>query len=444
MGRLSTSLCCAVAVFLACSEPPAGVESASIVLVTVDTLRADRLGCYGYYRKTTPGLDRFASESVVFENAVTPMATTLPAHVSLMTGTLPGRHGVFHNLTSRAPTLQEAGELRTLAQMLARKGYLTAAFVSATPVKDHTGLDAGFQHFDQPQDRERRAADTTDEAIEWLADDARGAFFLWVHYFDPHDPYDPPPRFRGRFDTGPPLIDFLEARGVRDYDAKILGLNNRYDGEVLYLDTQIRRLFDAIRAAGLWDASAIVFTADHGEALGQHEWIGHGRIYNEQIFVPLIVKLPAGEGTAGTRVARFASLIDVVPTLVGRLGLPIDARDAAQLEGIDLFDPETARESVFSERVHRDRGWEPGRKYTLTGPDWKYHLLTEGEDELYDMRSDRFESRNVLGDHPEIAALLRERISAIVAEGERHTPGEAAPEVPPERLEELRQLGYID
>jgi arylsulfatase A-like enzyme len=349
---------------------------------------------------------------------------------------------VFHNLTQDAPRLQEGGSLRTLAQMLAEQGYVTAAFVSATPVKDHTGIDAGFQYFDQPFSRERRALDTTDEVVDWIGN-VRGAFFLWVHYFDPHDPYDPPPRFRNRFRTGPRLTDFLEARGVTDHDEKLLGQNNRYDGEVLYLDRQVKRLFEALRAAGHWDRAAVVFTADHGEALGQHDWVGHGRVYNEQLFVPLLIKLPGGE-RAGTRVERFASLVDVVPTLLGALDLPIGEGDRAQLEGIDLLDENATRDAVFSERVHRDRGWEPGPKYTLTGPDWKYHHLPDGKDSLYDMRTDRFELHDVIDEHPEVAALQRRRISAIVARDGRPARSEPARELPPERLEELRQLGYVD
>lgn len=440
--RLVAAVACVIGL-AGCGEMDAPVPS-SILLVTLDTTRADHLGCYGYFRETTPVIDALAREAILFENVVSPMSTTLPAHVSLFTGTRTLRHGIQANAgIDGSPFVSRPGA-RSLAEMLAAAGYRTAAFVSASTLKDHTGIQQGFETFDQPEAGERRANATTDAALDWLATRPAGPFFLWVHYFDPHAPYDPLPEFRDRFTEDEALERAIDSRGVSEaLRARALWATNRYDGEVLFMDAQLGRLFDGLREAGVWTPSAVVLTGDHGEGLGQHDWLEHGRIYNEQLFVPLLIKLPGGRG-GGRREAGLAGLIDVVPTLTLALDLPIPLEDVAQFQGRDLLGG-NPREYVLSERVHRDRPeWEPGRAYALTGLDWKLLREPSGIERLHDMTTDRGELHDVSGEHPHEAARLRRRLDALLSEESGTDDTGEGTEIPAERLRELRDLGYVD
>ncbi len=423
-------------------------EPVSLVVVTLDTLRADRLGCYGYERPTSPELDRLAADAVLFERAVAPMSTTLPTHVSLFTSTNPGRHGVLGNLKHFKQPLVASEGLPTLAQMLARAGYATAAFVSATPLKADTGIGAGFETFDQPEKAERRARLTVERAVAWLESRPPGPFLLWVHLWDPHSPYQPPIESARLFEADDPrLAAHLRDRGFPEPDSpRVLEMNNAYDAEVHATDAAVGTLLAALRAGGLYERVAIVAVGDHGEGLGQHHWQLHGKLYNEQLLVPLIVRFPGRLGLNGRRHAGLAAVIDVLPTLAAALELPLAEADRARFEGVDLLAPGGGRQSVFSERAHRPgAAWEPGLKYALTARDWKYHYLTEGDHQLYDLDSDPHETRDVLAENPEVAARMRQEIERTVARYAELGHGfEISDEQREERLEELRALGYVD
>ncbi len=443
-AHLSTLL--ALALLPPACIPPGPGEPPSILLVTVDTLRADHLGAYGYFRNTSPVLDALAEEAVLFERTVAPMATTLPAHVSLMTATNPGRHGIKGNFRHFRQPLVATDRLQTFAQMLTRAGYTTAAFVAATPLKAESGIAAGFQSFSQPESASLPARQIVERALRWLGEEQESPFFLWLHFWDPHFPYGPPARFRRIF-----ADDVEEQRRFfvsRDYanpdDPEIQEINNAYDGEIRYVDRQLGRLFEEMRRGGRYDEIALVVTSDHGEGLGQHDWLYHGRIYNEQILVPLLIKLPAEYGMRG-RQTRLASLIDVVPSLVEALDLPLGPRDRQQFEGINLLADRPARRFALAERVHREDDWEPGLKYALVGQEWKYFHLTEGDDELYRLIDDPHEGHNVIAEEPDIAHAMRARIQQMLADYAAQEPGlEASDDISPERLEELRSLGYVD
>ena len=414
---------------------------ASIVLVTIDTLRADHLGCYGYFRDTSPRLDAFAREAILFENAIAPMATTLPSHVSLMTATYPLRHGVQNN----HQTISPEAPLRSLPAILGDLGYETAAFVSAIPVKRHTGIAAGFDVFDEPAEIERRAEDTNARVLEWIASRESGPFFLWIHYFDPHFRYDPPAPFDSVFATDGALLEWLEEKRVpRRKMERAPENHNGYDGEILYLDGRLGELFDEIKRRGIWDGAAVAVVGDHGEGLGQHDYRDHGHIYNEQLFVPMIVKLPSGKGPVGARSRRVASLVDLVPTLAAALDLPLREEDRSQFDGIDLLDERIEREFVLAERTFPPRQvWEPGKKWALVSECWKYIHLTERPAELYDLAADRNETVNVIHREPEVAERMRNRVLELLEEAER--VGAPAPGMPPpEAVEGLRALGYVD
>lgn len=420
------------------SSPP----HPSIVLITIDTLRADHLGCYGYFRETSPGIDALAGEGILFERAYAPMSTTLPSHVSLMTSLNPLQHGVQGNFMHLRTALTTSDELHTAAQIFARIGYTTAAFISCTPLKSHSGIAAGFEVYGEPERLLRAAKETTDAALEWLAENEQRPVFLWLHYFDPHQPYEPPAEFKDSFTGTKGLRRFLKDRGVQ-VNERLIANNNQYDGSILSLDSQLQRLFGELKTRGLYDSSAIVFTADHGEGLGQHGWVDHGPIYEEDIHVPLIIKLPGASSHRGERRTDLAALIDVLPTLVGALDLPISDQEHSQFTGRNLLGGGSEREYVFSQRVARGRRWGPGLKYALTGTRWKYYHLTEGEDELYDLGEDPAELENLIAEQPTLAQTMRlellQRMKAYQNQGR-----EAGDDTgfSPQIIEDLKSLGY--
>jgi len=421
-----------------------GPTPTSVILITADTLRADHLHCYGYFRSTSPNIDSLAREGVLFENALTPITTTLPAHVSLMTGTTPLVHGIKGNFQLFDIPLETSEGLKTAAQMFQEMGYTTAAFVSAAPVKKATGIATGFDTFDEPEGRERTAAEVNERVFAWLDSAPREPFFLWIHYFDPHWPYKAPPDFKGKFRRNKKLDAYLkENKFPEPIPPPTYMMHNSYDREIKYLDSELGRLMEKFRSMGWYDETALVFTSDHGEGLGQHMWREHGRIYNEQLFVPLIIKFPASMGMKGQRRENMTALIDVVPTLVETLELPVPAQVRDQFEGRNALNDEMARDFVFSERTPRERNWESGEKYSLTGKKWKYFLLTDGADELYCMEKDRAETVNVIDQFPEIADHMEREIRAILKDAESRTDGlRKKGAIRAEFEEQLRGLGY--
>jgi arylsulfatase A-like enzyme len=334
---------------------------------------------------------------------------------------------------------------RPLPVLLRELGWETAAFVSALPLKRYTGIDAGFDVFDEPEGIERRAEATNARVFEWLARERSGPAFLWIHYFDPHREYDPPPPFDTTFHTDDALVAWLEEKQIPRRKLENAPRNhNLYDGEILYLDGRLGELFDELRRRGLWENAAVVVAGDHGEGLGQHDYVDHGKIWNEQLRVPLIIKLPRGRGAVGVRSSRVASLIDVVPTLVAALGIPVPEADRARFEGIDLLDQGATREFVLAERRFPPRSvWPPGEQHALVGDRWKYVGWSERPGELYDLSEDPHETRNVLREEPEVAERMAAQLQAMLDEAAR--AGTPEPDAPPaDVIEGLRTLGYVD
>lgn len=433
----------------ACRDPapepaPEGAPG-PLVLVTIDTLRADHLGCYGYFRDTSPRLDAFATEGVRFARAVTPMATTLPAHTSMLTSTRPLRHGVVKNGLVFEP---EDG-LQTAAQLLGARGYASAGFVSASPLSEDTGIHVGFDVYDEPEAPSRRSEQTVDLALEWLDGRPVGPpFFLWVHLWDPHAPYEPAEGWADRYTSDEALEAWLERWHIPEehhigrvrFDVK--DIHNRYDAEIRYTDHHLGRLLDGLQARGLYEAATVVVTADHGEGLWQHGWHDHGRIFNEQILVPLVLKPPAGAKVAPQVVESLASTLDVLPTVLPLIGVELEAAAAAQFEGVDLL--EEARKYTFTERVDRHReGWEPGDKYALVTDRYKYFARSEADDQLFDLREDPAELVDVLAQRPRVAARLERQVQTIFASylmrGGRRSRAVGGQRL----LEKLEALGYM-
>ena len=321
-----------------------------VLLVTVDTLRADHVGVYGG-AVPTPAIDALAWAGVTVFGAFTPTPTTLPAHVSLLTGLHPWRHGVLDN----AVPLPEG--IPTVAERAQTAGLATAAFVSSYILHPRFGLARGFTDYRfEPGEayvwrgRPRDAfwtlgAATTDAALAWLAAHAREPFFLWVHYFDPHHPYEPPPGFERPPQERAPVTGKELPRELKTFDALATALRG-YRGEVAYVDAQIGRLVEGLRTLGVLDATAIVFTADHGEGLGDHGELQHGRtLFEELVRVPLVVRAPGIP--AGRRLEGTVQLEDLAPTLLELLALDepegLDGRSLLPwLRGEALQPPRTA------------------------------------------------------------------------------------------------------
>jgi len=397
------------------ARPPDGRRS--VVVVTVDTLRADRVGCYGAAGATTPTLDRLAREGVRFERVTSPAPLTVPAHASLFTGRVPRRHGARDNARFVLPS-----GVPTLAERLAADGWSTAAAVGSFVLDRGAGLARGFADYDDdvrvgaPEEfawEERSATAVTDAAVARLAE-LRPPFFLWVHYYDPHAPYVPPEPHRGRHAGRP------------------------YDGEVAYVDAELDRLLAAVRrvAPDAW----IAVVGDHGESLGEHGEATHGLfLYEATQRVPWIL---AGAGAPRGRVVRTrVGLVDVAPTLLDLLGRPALAdTDGRSLAKAVLGGSEPDGSAYEMETLYPwlSYGWAP--LHALVADERKY--VEAPRPELYDLREDPGERRDLARERPDrVAPLARDlarRLAEDTVEGARSQGPEAA-----ERRRRLESLGYV-
>jgi arylsulfatase A-like enzyme/Flp pilus assembly protein TadD len=401
------------------SAPGASPEHPNVLLVTIDTLRADHLGCYGRAAAVTPAIDALAARGVRFATAIAHVPLTGPSHASILTGRTPLGHGFRDN-----GGYVLAAQVKTAAEDFGQAGYRTAAFVSAFPLDRRFGFDRGFETYDDhlPKGNDRRrtpyverlADATTDAATRWLsAPAAAGApFFLWVHYYDPHAPYEPPGGLAERFRTSP------------------------YDGEIAFVDAQLSRLLRTLEDKGTLARTLVLVTADHGEALGEHGEGTHGLfVYDSTLKIPWIMAGPGiGAGRVSTTVARG---IDLLPTLLDYAGVPPRAdlegrslRPAA--EGHEMSDAPAYAESLYPER---EFGWAPLHAWRTA----RHKLIEAPRPELYDLEVDAGEQTNKAADEPARVAELRRVLQSAVS---RPAPSSAA-EVDPETAERLRALGYV-
>jgi arylsulfatase A-like enzyme len=402
-----------VLVTASCSRGPEPVEApgSPVVLVSIDTLRSDRVGAYGYTGGTTPRLDRLATESVLFERAYSHYPLTLPSHASLFTGLLPPEHGVRDNRGFRL-----AEERVTLAERLRDAGYATLGAVSSMVLRHETGIAQGFDAYDDQMGpprssghrfAERRGEDTLDAIaarLDELLPDC--PFFVMLHLFDPHAPYEAPEPFARRHD-------------------------DRYDAEVAYADDLLGRFLDELRRRGLYDRSLIVVLSDHGEGLGDHVEMEHGLLlYREALQVPLLIKAPGG-ARAGERVAAPVGLIDVVPTILAVLGLP-----EGDLPGRPLLQAEVAPAGrpVYSETyfTRYQYGWSELRSIIRNDN----HYIEAPRPELYDLVRDPEERTNLHSDRVVPPSLL----DALEEVG-RGTESRSA--LSAEESANLAALGYV-
>jgi arylsulfatase A-like enzyme/Flp pilus assembly protein TadD len=409
------------------SEGPPG-----LILVTIDTCRADRLGCYGARDGATPVLDALAARGVLLEQVQAPVPLTLPSHCSLLTGLYPDRHTVRNNGTARLPDAAV-----TLPEILRDRGWRTAAFLSAFPLDRQFGVDQGFEIYDDELSGssagsvateegrradvadgffydERTAAATAASALPWIEEASRGEdpFFAWIHFFDPHSVYEPPARF---------LTE-------RRLDA--------YGGEIAYVDEQLGRILEALGERE--ESTTLIVTADHGESLGEHGEVSHGLfVYESSLRVPWLM---AGPGLpAGRRIGTPVSLVQVLPTALDLLGLPLpEGLDGASTLPL-LREGEPEAVPIHGESLFGRTQYDWAGLRTVRRGRWK--LIEAPRPELYDLESDPHEEHDLAAARPELVAELREEMRRHAGRGGRLDADHLS--VSEETRRRLEALGYV-
>ena len=398
-------------------------EPTNVVLITVDTLRVDRVGAYGSTRGLTPRMDKFASESILFEQAYTTVPLTAPSHATILSGKYPIVHGLRNN---GSEVLSDEETL--LPEILKERGFRTAAIVSALVLASSFGLNQGFDLYYEEDITgsesghglwydQRPANLTVDRALAWLEAESDRPFLLWVHLFDPHDPYAAPSPFKERYQTTP------------------------YDGEVAFTDSQIGRLLDGIERLGLYDNSMVVLVADHGEGLGDHGERFHAIfVYDTTMQIPLMVRLPGGQ-RGGTVVSDLVSTIDITPTILDTMNLPIpDAMDGLSLLEAMRGARVPAR-SLYLESIYPSSsyGWAPVR--SLRGPAWK--MIDLPQPELYHLADDPTESTNLNAREPGRMDDMKQELSLVKTGMETIARATQTATIDDETRDRLMSLGYI-
>ncbi len=398
------------------SPPP------NVLLITIDTVRADRIGAYGYSKASTPVLDRLAREGVRFANATTQAPLTGPAHAALLTGVYPARLGVRDNATTPIPE-----SATTAAEAFKAKGYRTGGFVGAFVVTAPYGFAQGFDVFDadfpgftdaQKLQVQRRGDAVVDAALKWLEADARSAqpFFGWVHLYDAHAPYDAPAPFGARFKASP------------------------YDGEIAYVDACIGRLIAALEQSGRLDRTIVTVVADHGESLGEHGEAEHGMfLYEGVLRIPWIVRLP-GRAHAGATIDEQVRAIDVLPTIAQLARVPLSGVDGDALVPAINGTARTNVPASYAETYYPKwhYGWSELR--SLRDGRWKY--IDAPKPELFDLSGDAGEQRNLAGARGPLAAGMSAAVARIGG-GFGPAATATAPQPDAETLARLRSLGYV-
>jgi len=442
-------------------ERSGGSDQWNVLLITLDTTRADRLGSYGYPKEVSPQLDALAAEGVRFDFAISTAGITPIAHASILTGLNPYRHGVrvFHGAAGSFLTADKP----SMAMLLNRAGYETGAFVSAYPASERFGLHWGFGTFDNGAEEsalhtdpdyeptlgllresgtwvqkpkvaaQRRADSTTAEALAWL-EQVRGPFFQWVHYFDPHDEYLVPPD------------EYLNEFGATRNGPQ--RMKRVYDADIRFMDHHIGRLLEAYKERGLYDRTIILVVADHGQGLGDHGWKQHRLLYREQIRIPLLLRWPGGP--SGKVVPELVRNTDLLPTVAELLGLSappdLDGESLLGLFSGHAGAPRTGyAEALNTLDNHAPKALPKKQKdllFCAVERDWKliHHKERPENSELYDLRKDPGELHNVWEQHPDHVARL---MAFLEEEGAMTVVAEDAPPMDEEALRKLESLGYI-
>ncbi len=426
------------------------LSKANVVFVVLDAARAMQFGAYGYPRPTTPEVDRIAAEGIVFEQAMTPAVHTQGAMASVWTSQQPDRHHSEVSFSARLPK-----DRLTLAEVLSARGVSTAGFVANAVAGASFGFERGFGLMREIyKDLGSGAAGFVEVVPPWIEANRERRFFLYLHFREPHFPYDPPPPFDTRFGPDGPIPKasrsdaafFTDLNQGRRKPAagEIEHLVRLYDGNLAYADEQLGRLRQALAAAGVWDRTVVIVTADHGEALFEHGWIGHNvQLYEESVRVPLIVRLPKGAGPAGLRVSGLADLLDIAPTVADVFGALGDSGPRQAFEGRSLL-PMIAgapgKPALLSRTV-----WDRPR-YALRDATHKFLYDTRtGAEELYDLRADSAERSNLAAREPVLSAFYRQTLHHWIASlGRRGESGGEKATLTRAQCENLKALGYLD
>lgn len=425
----------------------------NLLLITIDTVRADRLGCYGYPKKTSPNMDKLSENAVLFENAISQSAVTPVSHASIMTGLLPHNHQL-RSLHGGVNYELQPGQL-TLAEIMKSNGYRTGGFVSAFPVTQHYGLHQGFDAWDQQFENndgkglitdknivntgnaQRRADVTASRTLSWLKQNAQKPFFIWTHFFDVHDPVLKPPK------------EYLEQFPFTLLD-KINTLRVLYDCELAFMDAEIGRILKKLEEMGIRKNTAVAIMADHGEGLGDHQWWGHCILYQEQIRVPFILSIP--DHKKGMRIRELVRSIDFVPTIVDLLNLnmPQDHHfDGKSLHALINQKGEKKPRVAYSESIndlsaYYNTPFENESIYSLNDGRWKFIVHREDSAyksfELFDLETDPRELKNLYAATPQTAERLLNQLESYHS----YIDNAQQPIIDEKTKAKLKSLGYIE
>ena len=405
-----------------------GVEKPNVILVTMDTTRADHLACYGYPGVRTPTLDALAGRGVLFKQAATAAPLTLPAHSTIMIGMYPTYHGVRVNGNTAL-----SDEQTTLAEVLSVQGYRTGAFIGAFVLDGRWGLKQGFQHYDDQFDLkkykhldlgevQRPGNEVVDAALAWLEAEKANPFFAWVHLYDPHVPYAPPEPYASEYARRGPA-----------------GL---YDGEIAFMDAEIGRVTAWLETNGLTGKTIVVLVGDHGEALGSHGEGTHGYfVYDYALHVPFIVATPLA-GLRGKRVPSQVSTADVFPTILGLLDLASPVKVQGRSLVPRMFEPERKDDvPAYGESMAPNLQFGWSALHALRTARYKY--IEAPRAELYDLVRDADEQVNVLTQFPDVAREMKGELQKLMAETSLGAPTPQAANLDKDTMERLSALGYV-
>lgn len=424
-----------------------GKKRPNIILVTLDTTRADHLGCYGYSRNTSPNVDKLAAESVFYTRAVAPSSWTLPSHASLFTGKFTSSHGARYDAdgplylldaiagpeswnTYRARGLSPTES--TLAGHLKQAGYATGAVVAGPWMKKVFGLGKGFDYYNDDEIgtvNGRLAYQVTRKAVTWVEKSQKNEFLLFLNYFDAHGPYNPPKEF---------LKPFLPStqQAVRSMTSKEQQLS-LYDGEIFYMDHYFGQFLEKLKAQKLYDDALIIITADHGELFGEHGKTGHGHsLWQEEIHVPLFIKYPAGEESPKQLDSRL-QLTDILPLICKRVGIE-------KPEGIQGETLPTIKHPVIAETYPLKASSQDGDWRAIFDGDFKFLWNSKGNHHLVNLRDDPGENVNLMKKQRQKAADMLAKMDRYIAALPKPESVSEQQALDEETRKALKGLGYVE
>jgi choline-sulfatase len=406
----------------AVAAPVARKVSSNVILITIDTVRADHIGCYGAKQVQTPTTDALAHDGILFEHAISQVPLTWPSHAVILTGTYPFQNGV-QDFTGQPL----ARQFRSVAQAFKQHGYSTGAVVSAFVLDRSWGLARGFDFYDdafspkefQKRDLglvDRKAGESVTHAINWLKQTTHRPFFFWLHLYDPHSPYDPPEPYHTQYS------------------------DHLYDGEIAYADHELGRLITWLKNNLLYERTMIVLLSDHGESLGDHGEKEHGFfVYSSTVHIPLIVKPPAGSRFRRGRIAHPVETVAVAPTLLAAAG--IKDRIERQFNSRGLLGTAENEDAAYSETFYplNSFGWSPLHALETS----RYHYIDAPQPELYDLTADPEEKNNLVTSQGATASVLKEKLESLWQRNPYKPPEGGNANLNADALEKLRALGYV-